>query len=253
MHLRVYGSQSPLSRGAGMDIQMDAQRQRAPAVVAAIKIIEFMAQTGEPVGLADISADTGINKNMISRALVELTEAGWAVLHNDTGKYSLTLQLFRLGSTALRKKTLMNCAGPYLRRLNDLTGECIQMAVLYEGKAVYVAQMDSKKVAGIRGQVGASYSLDVTAPGKVLKAFVRKDAGMDDIRRVGYAVDNEEYGRGVICVAAPVYDYTGNAIAAVGIASLTVNHTMEEMVNLYVPLLLTEVNKLSQELGCSGK
>ena len=125
------------------------------------------------------------------------------------------------------------------------------MAVLYEGQAVYIAQMDSKKVAGIRGQIGASYSLDTTAPGKVLKAFVRKDGdeAMAEVRKKGYAIDNEEYGRGVICIAAPVYDYSGEAVAAIGIASLTVNHSLCELVDSYVDILLKQVNGLSRELG----
>ncbi|HIV02611.1 MAG TPA: IclR family transcriptional regulator [Candidatus Aphodoplasma excrementigallinarum] len=230
---------------------MEESKHRAPAAAAAIKIVESIAQAGEPVGLSDISGDTGINKNMISRILPALTDAGWVVFHQDTGKYSLSLQLFRLGSTALQKKTLMRCATPYLKRLNDLTGECIQMAVLYENQAVYIAQMDSKKVAGIRGQIGASYSLDTTAPGKVLKAFVRKDGdkAMTKVRKKGYAIDNEEYGRGVICIAAPVYDYSGEAVAAIGIASLTVNHSLCELVDSYVDILLEQVNGLSRELG----
>ena len=130
---------------------MEENKNRAPAVAAAIKIIEYMSEIGEAVTLADISSGTGINKNMISRTLSTLIEARWVILDGETGKFSLSLQLFRLGSSALKTKNLSACAGPYLKRLSDLTGECIQLAVLEENSAVYIAQIESKKAAGAKG------------------------------------------------------------------------------------------------------
>ncbi len=228
---------------------MDDQKRRAPAATATIKIIECLAEAEDAIGLSEISSRTNINKNMLSRALSELTGAGWVIMNNRTGQYSLSLQLFRLSSSALKKKTLTCCADKYLKKLNDYTGECIQLAVLYEDSLVYIAQMESKSIAGIRGQVGASYPLDTTAPGKVFKAFRCNDPSLSDVIINGYAIDREEYGRGVLCLAAPVFDYTGNIIAAVNIASLTVNHSMEEMIGKYAEVLIKETGALSHELG----
>ncbi len=222
---------------------------RAPAATALIQIVEALARFDKSASMAEISSATGLNKNMISRILSVLADAGWITFQKESGTYSLSLQLFKLGSTALGKKTLMRCAVPYLKVLNDQTGECVQMAVLDEGKAVYIAQLESQKDAGIRARIGAGYPLDTTAPGKVLKAFVIQDEGMEEIRKRGYAVDNEEYGRGVVCLAAPVFDYTGQAIASIGIASLTVNQSLEELVVRCLGDLLEQVEKLSRELG----
>lgn len=228
---------------------MEEYKDRAPAVTAATRIIKYMSEVHEAVTLADISTGTRINKNMISRVLSVLIEEGWVLFDNEIGKFSLSLQLFRLGSAALAKKTLSACAGTYLKRLSDLTHECIQLAVLHNNSAVYIAQIESKNVAGVKGQIGGSYSLDTSSHGKILKAFILKDPAMAAERAAGYALDNEEYTRGVICLSAPVYDYTGDVIAAMGIASLTVNHTLEEMTEKYLDILLREAGALSRELG----
>lgn len=228
---------------------MKEQKNRAPAAAAAIKIIECIAQAAEPLSISGISSCTDINKNMISRTLSELLEAGWVSLDEKTGGYSLTLQLFQLSSSALKKKTLTSCSGSYLKRLSELTGECIQLAVKNGDSVVYIDQIESKNIAGIKGQIGASYPLDNTAPGKVFRAFEMNDADLSELRSLGYACDNEEYGRGVICIAAPVYDYTGNVVAALNIASLTVNHSMEEMVGEFSSLLIEQAAELSEELG----
>lgn len=231
---------------------MTEAKHKAPAAAATIGTVEAMAKQVRPMTLSEISAATGINKNMISRILHDLTDAGWVVADGETGKYSLTLQLFRLGSAALGQKTLCGCAGPYLERLNELTGECIQLALLEDGKALYVAQRDCLGGAGVRGRVGMSYPLDTTAPGKILKAFVLRDGGMDEVRSRGYATDDEEYCRGVVCVAAPVFDYTGEVVAALGIASLTIENSVDELVNKHLAALLKEAEGLSRELGHDG-
>lgn len=230
---------------------MSTQSQRAPAVNAAIKIVECIANAGSPLCLAEINSQTAINKNMITRTLSELVDAGWVTYFADTGKYSLSLQLFRLGSTALQQKTLTACAGSYLKRLSDLSKECVQLAVPYDGCVVYIDQIEPKKDAGIRGRIGASYPLNSTAPGKIFKAFLQNDPALADIRKQGYALDREEYGRGVICIAAPVFDYTDNVIAAINIASLTVNQTADDLIAHYANALIDEASALSRELGCA--
>ncbi|MBR5152436.1 MAG: IclR family transcriptional regulator [Clostridia bacterium] len=228
---------------------MKEQKHPAPAIAAAIKIINSIAASNTPLGLSEICTLTGLNSNMVSRALCELTAGGWIVLHPDTNKFSLTLQLFRVGSTALHKKTLTACAPPYMERLNKTTGETIQLAVMHNQELIYINQIESKKEASIKGQIGASYPIDITAPGKVFRAFSFRDVSLESVIQNGYATDNEEYSRGVLCIAAPVFDYTGSVIATINLASLTVNISMEEMINRYAPLLLQETKSLSEELG----
>ena len=228
---------------------MKEQNHPAPAIAAAIKILTCIANFEKPLSLSEICNYTGINSNMASRALYELTQGGWIILHPENGKYSLTLQLFRLGSTALHQKTLTSCVGSYLERLSQATEETIQLAVLHQQEMIYINQVESRKIASIKGQIGASYPIATTAAGKVFQAFLFHNSDMDEIRQQGYAIDNEEYSRGVLCIAAPVFDYTGSVIAAINIASLTVNQTMNEMIDRCVPVLLKETNALSLELG----
>jgi IclR family KDG regulon transcriptional repressor len=43
-------------------------------------------------------------------------------------------------------------------------------------------------------------------------------AAVQQVSRLGWAVDNEEHEPGIRCIAAPVYDYTGKIIAAVSVS-----------------------------------
>ena len=39
------------------------------------------------------------------------------------------------------------------------------------------------------------------------------------MRVAGYAVDNQEFGVGLICMARPVRDYTGKIVAAISVST----------------------------------
>ena len=48
------------------------------------------------------------------------------------------------------------------------------------------------------------------------------DELIEEVRRVrvaGYAMDNQEFGVGLICVAKPVRDYTGKIVAAISVSA----------------------------------
>ena len=71
---------------------------------------------------------------------------------------------------------------------------------------------------------------------------------LEQIRHQEYAVDDEELERGVRCLAAPVYDYSGKAVAAIGISGPAVRVSVERMSEL--GLLLRETGQtLSVTLG----
>jgi DNA-binding IclR family transcriptional regulator len=51
---------------------------------------------------------------------------------------------------------------------------------------------------------------------------------LENIRRQGYALDNEEWAIGVCCVAAPVFDFTNYPSHAISISGPSQNFTDEK-------------------------
>lgn len=45
-----------------------------------------------------------------------------------------------------------------------------------------------------------------------------------------YAIDNEEFGKGIICYAAPVFDSLGDVVACVGVSSLTIYDDIHSLI-----------------------
>jgi DNA-binding IclR family transcriptional regulator len=151
-----------------------------------------------------------------------------------------------------------------------------QMAVLSDRDVVYVA-----KDNGIAGQlrlvseVGASLPAHCTALGKSMLAFMpteyvqarygdlndwtplttnsitsfsRLEKALAEIRKRGYALDFEEAGEGIVCVAAPLFDADGYPVAAVSLSGLAAQVRGNRMHELG-RLIKEETQQISRKLG----
>lgn len=177
-------------------------------------------------------------------------------------------------SRALSRLSLNKAALPALYELADGTGESTYLGVLQGDKVLYLQHLDSVKSVRVAGRVGGEYDLFCSAPGKVLlayadRAFAEAYAGrelprrtensiteksallaeLECIRQQGYAADREEFGRGISCVAAPIFDHTGKAVAAVGCSAFTLDGQSEQVVQTLLEPVLHAARAVSARLG----
>ncbi len=244
----------------------------APSVEASTKIISFLAESEREVGISEISRGTEINKNMVFRILNTLENEGWVYCHEQ--KYSLTLSLFGLASKPISRLSLNTAATPILYDLLNKTGESTYLGILKEDKVLYIQHLDGVKSVRVAGQVGGEYELYCSAPGKVLLSFADKEfiesyllksfekktkntviekheilENLEKIRKNGYATDLEEFGNGITCVAAPIYDYSGKVIAAIGCSAFTFDNRCDEAVEQMLPDVSKAAKEISIRLG----
>jgi len=94
------------------------------------------------------------------------------------------------------------------------TGETAHLGVLRDGEVVSLINVESGQTLRTPSTVGARTPAHCTSLGKAILAFVP----LRTIRERGYSIDNEEREQGLRCIGAPVYDSSGEVVAAVGIA-----------------------------------
>ena len=243
----------------------------APAVEAATKIISFLSESESEIGISEISRGTGINKNMLFRILNTLENDGW--VYRREQKYALTLLPFKLTSRAVSRMSLNTAATPILYDLANETGESTYLGIIKDGAVLYIQHIDGVKDVRVAGRVGGEYGLYCSAPGKVLLAYSDADyieeylsrqlekrtkntitersallSELDAIRRKGYATDCEEFGNGITCVAAPVFDHTGKVIGTVGCSAYTVNGSCDKVIERLLSPVLESAMELSRRL-----
>jgi DNA-binding IclR family transcriptional regulator len=72
---------------------------------------------------------------------------------------------------------------------------------------------------------------------------------LNDCRKKGYAIDNEESLEGLRCVAVPIFDNTNKAIAALYVSSMW-NYSIETLTGKVLESCQLAAASLSKEMGC---
>lgn len=204
-----------------------------------LTILEKLANAPEGLAITDLAKEFEVDKGSMSRLLQTLANYGFAEKDAVTRRYVLGPQIVRLSRALLTRMPLRETAKPFLNQLVDLTGECTHLAILTQGQAFYIDQVESPSALRVTTGVGTLAPLHCTALGKALLAFgdntpVPENLAsftartivdqtslkhhLEQVRSQGYAVDDEEYMHGVRCIAVPVYDFRDKCVAAIGIS-----------------------------------
>jgi IclR family acetate operon transcriptional repressor len=245
-----------------------------PAVRKALRLIELLCEKEEPLGVSEIGQLLGLNKNMTFRLLRTLWKEGW-VVQEEGPKYRMGLRPFHHTSKPVSRMSVRAAAAGPLRELWEQTGESAYLTVLDDDRLLVVDHFDSTRDVRIAAKVGARYELHCAAPGKVLLAHAGEsllarlaEAGfarltshtitapaelrehLAEVLARGYALDLEEYADGLICFAAPVFDYWERAVGAIGVSVLTLHYTPRQMIDVLGPKVVAAGKRISAALGC---
>ena len=192
----------------------------------AVAVLEAVA--GQPCGLAELCARTGLPRATAHRIAVGL-EAHRLLARGADGRWQPGPGLVELAAAA--SDPLLDAAAAVLPRLRDITGESVQLYRREGTSRVCVASVEPP--AGLRDTVPVGARLPMTAGSgaKVLLAWsdprtqrlVLGEASFSertlvDVRRRGWAQSVAEREPGVASVSAPVRDATGAVVAAVSVS-----------------------------------
>jgi len=210
------------------------------SVDRALDILEVLGKSEQGVRVKDLCDTLDMNKSTISRMLNTLAQRGYVEkMPNDA--FRIGMRIVELSSVHLNSLQLKTEALPFMEDLKNRTGLIIHLGIMEDMEVVYLEKLSAYNNLRMYSQIGRRVYAHCTGLGKSMMAFmseaeVRKildTKGMpavtektttdekklfqklDMIRKKGYALDEEENELGVRCVAAPVFDYRGNVIAAV--------------------------------------
>jgi DNA-binding IclR family transcriptional regulator len=233
-----------------------------------LKILNILAETDGKVSTTSIASELQVDKGSASLLLQTLANYGFAEKDPDTHRYKLGPTIVQLSRSLLTRMPLRETARPFLLQLVQETGECAHLGILSQGKVLYIDQVESPQTLRVNTEVGFTAPLHCTALGKVLLAWGPSDlqidsqrftprtivepkvllSELDKTRSLGYAIDNEEFTPGVRCIAAPVFDFRGKLIGALGISGPAARIPIEgipEMANQVTSVALELSNRMS--------
>ena len=216
------------------------------AIKRTLDILELLASSSGERHLSGITRMLGLPKSSTHRMLLTLEDCGYLQRDDRTGRYYFGFKLFCLASTAIARTDLRIQASAMLYKLMQDTALTVHMAIPTGNHALLIEKIDPPQPKRITTYVGCAMEFHSSALGKallanftqpVIAAFQKSPQPrytdntitmgaelrqqLAEIRRQGYAVDDEEQMVGYRCIGAPVFDLTGSVIAAISVAGTT--------------------------------
>ena len=213
---------------------------RMTVLAKAVAVLHAFTADDPLLTLAEICRRTGMPKGTAHRIAADLVGTGLLDKHGTS--YGLSTRLFALGMRASAELELIEIATPFLEDLYEDTHETVHLGVRDQLDVVYIAKIGGHRQAVAPSRIGGRMPLHCTAIGKTLLAHAGPSVleavvavGLDrrasrtissahvlrtqieTIARTGIAYEHEESAIGIVCVAAPVTDYSGTVVAAVSI------------------------------------
>lgn len=249
----------------------------APAVHNAIRLVELLAESTQPLGVSEICRALELNNNMVFRLLKTLEQDQWIRVHPPGPKYSLGLRPFHYLSKSIDRIEIKAASRTHFEKLWRETGESCYLAIVDGQRTLFLDHLDSTRAVKITARPGERFLMHCAAPGKALLAFSDESlvdkiiteglpaqshttitdpdqlkAELASIRNCGYSIDKEEYGAGIVCFAVPVFDFQGELAGAIGISVLKLDYSVEDMVKTLGPKVISCGESVSRDMGFSG-
>lgn len=236
--------QLPAARRAVFSRKREDTASGAPALTRGLAMLELMAQQPQGVTLSEVTSALKMSAASAFRIATALEELGYLRRDEATKKFFVTRRLLLLGQPQATSRSLVECSVESMRRVLNATGETTQLCCLAEDQCVVIDQLASVHPFKYIVDIGSRAPLHCAAPGKAIMAYLPEDelapllaqvklekhtdrsitsrkelrAELERIRANGYAVDRGEHFDGIHCVAAPLLNHHGQAIAAITIA-----------------------------------
>lgn len=227
---------------------------RPPATVQAVDraldMLDAIAAAGAPgLTLSEVATRAGQPVSTTHRLLSALAARGMAETDPATQVWHIGPQAFRLGAAFLRRGGLVERAGPILRRLMQATSETANLGVRDGDAVLILAQAETPRPIRALFPPGSRLPLAASGMGRALTAWDGGDAPeLAETRNRGFALDREEVEPGMRCVAAPVVDADGRAVAAISISSPT-HRVGPEHLNTLGAAVAEAARQLSEAIG----
>jgi len=247
-------------------------------VTNALRLLEAFRGEQE-LGVTELSLELGLHKNNVFRLLATLEQRGYVVQSPSTERSRLGFSCVELGNAYNRGCSLVDLSGPTLLRLAKDLGETVHLAVLSQFEVVHLLSEQPDQLLHSGSRVGQRLPAYCTGLGKVLLAcgnsslreaydqdyvakgglksrthstIVDRDKFFDHLRSIaaeGLAIDVEECEEGLACVAVPVFDASGLAVAALSVSGPAFRFSEESLRGRIAPAMMQAGQTLSTQLG----
>jgi DNA-binding IclR family transcriptional regulator len=221
-------------------------------------LLEAIAAKDQLFSLPSLVEETALPKPTLHRMLQQLEAAGLVQRQGDGRHYSTGLRLRRLAENLLLNNTYHGAQHLVLRHLVDELGESCNITALAGSEVIYLDRVETAAPLRFYLHPGSRVPAHCSASGKMflsqmstaqrrrllshapLTAYTGKtltdpallEDELKQVRSQGYALDNEEFLPGLLCVAVAVPSVSGRSNLCVAVQAPMMRLTADKALAL---------------------
>ena len=237
-------------------------------------VIQAFTQQSPQMTISQLSVRTGLSRAAVRRCLYTLSKLGFAGAE-DGQRYALRPRMLSLSHTYTTSSNLSTAAQPIIERMSQTFRESFSVATLDGHEIVYIARTTvPSRVMAVDLHIGSRLPAYCTSMGRVLLAYLPPEqleayfskteliphttrtivsidklrAALRNVRRLGYALVDQELEVGLRSLAVPVYGPTGRVVATVNLSGNAPRMPVFDMQSQFLAPLRTAAAELSASL-----
>lgn len=246
-HFSPYSDDSFAQRKNRSPMKNLTEMPRGGYIVApvwkAMKVLEFVAESGRAVSMTEVAHAVGLPKTTVFRYLQTLSITTFLQHNVSQDRYELGSRFRALARTDTSLHRLREVAVPVMRELNREFNETINLAIEMNGEMVYIEVIEATRALRIQARIGSREPMHSTALGKAFLAYMgdaeRETAlagslspktyrtirdskvlrrQLTEVQKTGYAIETGENEDGAICIGVPILDDLSCPVAALSLS-----------------------------------
>lgn len=241
-----------------------------------LAVLEAVAESENDIPLASLAKRVNLKKTNTWRLTRTLVTLGYLRQNSETRRFSPSPRVLALGYAYFDRLDLREIASPFLQDLSARVKEMVNLAILDADDLVFVDRIKSSQIVNVNLQPGSRLTLYNTALGRVLIAgmprgwlrqyisrlggdpmavkYVQKGGKkllniLNDVRKRGYDMSNNERIEGLRSIAAPIRDKSSKIVAGINILVPSTRVSAFQLRQNYLADLIETAGKLSAALG----
>lgn len=238
-----------------------------------LSLLEILADE-DGLTLSELSRRSGVSASTAHRILLTLESRAYVQHDMERGIWLVGVGAFKTGSAFLRNRRVANMGRATMHALMEASGETVNLGIEDNGEVVFISQVESHDTLRAFFRAGSRGAMHASGVGKALLAEfpehrVRQICALRRLerftehtitdlgellrelvqgRRNGWALDDEERTLGMRCVAAPIFNEHGEAIAGVSVSGPAVRVTPRKLDD-YGPMVRRAADEITRSIG----
>ena len=223
--------------------------------------------------LSEVARTTDLTRATARRLLLTFEALGY--MRTDGRSFELTPRVLDLGYAYVSSLKLPDIAQPFMEALSERVHESVSAAVLDDNEIVYVARVPTKRIMTVAISLGSRLPAASTSMGRALLAELPDDEldaflarttvapatdntltkpsalreAILEVRRLGYAVVDQELELGVRSASTVLRNRRGCAVAAINVSTHAGRVSLKELRTAFVPELLATAEAINAQLA----